>query len=151
MNYSGQFQCLGSIQHLKNRFGSGYSLTLRCDKTKLESVKTRMRDLIVQAVLQEEHQTQLKFQLPLHETRLPSVFSNMEQLRRDDLIEDYSITQTTLDEVSANTLLEQLTWFPMFQVFVQFASKQTELLQDEVEQNISIKQKILKKLKPSSV
>ena len=27
---NGQFQCLGSIQHLKNRFGSGYSLTVRC-------------------------------------------------------------------------------------------------------------------------
>ena len=53
--------------------------------------------------------------------------------------------------IGANTLVEQLKWFHMFQVFVQFASKQTELLQDEVEQNISIKQKILKKLKPSSV
>ena len=26
---NGQFKCLGSIQHLKNRFGSGYSLTIR--------------------------------------------------------------------------------------------------------------------------
>ena len=27
---NGSFKCHGSIQHLKNRFGSGYTLTLRC-------------------------------------------------------------------------------------------------------------------------
>ena len=31
---NGQFKCLGSIQHLKNRFGSGYTLTIRCDEGK---------------------------------------------------------------------------------------------------------------------
>ena len=71
---NGQFQCLGSIQHLKNRFGSGYSLTLRCEKNKLENVKESMMRLLPSALLLEEHQTQLKFQLPLKETSLPMVF-----------------------------------------------------------------------------
>ena len=26
---NGRFQCLGSVQHLKNRFGDGYTLTVR--------------------------------------------------------------------------------------------------------------------------
>ena len=97
---NGQFQCLGSIQHLKNRFGSGYSLTLRCEKDKLENVKESMMRLLPSALLLEEHQTQLKFQLPLKETSLPMVFRNMEDMRKGQVLEDYSITQTTLDEVS---------------------------------------------------
>ena len=28
----GQFKCLGSIQHLKNKFGKGYTLILKCKK-----------------------------------------------------------------------------------------------------------------------
>lgn len=27
---NGQFQCLGSVQHLKNKFGKGYTLILKC-------------------------------------------------------------------------------------------------------------------------
>ncbi len=27
---NGQFKCLGSIQNLKNKFGKGYSLILKC-------------------------------------------------------------------------------------------------------------------------
>ena len=55
----------------------------------------------------------------------------MEDLRQTGIIEDYSLTQTTLDEV-----------------FVQFASKQTELQEDEMKEE-SLKQKILKKLRKS--
>ena len=36
---NGQFKCLGSIQHLKNRFGSGYTLTIRCEEGKTDQVK----------------------------------------------------------------------------------------------------------------
>jgi ABC-type multidrug transport system ATPase subunit len=27
---SGQFECFGSVQRLKNKFGQGYTLTLKC-------------------------------------------------------------------------------------------------------------------------
>ena len=27
---NGQFKCLGSVQHLKNKYGKGYSLILKC-------------------------------------------------------------------------------------------------------------------------
>lgn len=30
---NGQFKCLGSVQHLKNKFGKGYSLILKCKHT----------------------------------------------------------------------------------------------------------------------
>jgi ABC-type uncharacterized transport system ATPase subunit len=30
---NGQFQCLGSIQYLKNKYGKGYSLIIKCNQT----------------------------------------------------------------------------------------------------------------------
>ena len=30
---NGQLKCLGSIQHLKSKFGKGYTLILKCKKT----------------------------------------------------------------------------------------------------------------------
>ena len=35
---NGQFKCLGSIQHLKNKFGKGYTLILKCKKCQDEDI-----------------------------------------------------------------------------------------------------------------
>ena len=98
---NGQFKCLGSIQHLKNRFGSGYSLTIRCLAGHSEEVKVRVRGSLGRVELKEEHHTQLTYQIPAgwEGAALPTVFRHMEELRTGNIIEDYSLTQTTLDEV----------------------------------------------------
>ena len=53
--------------------------------------------------LKEEHYNQLQYQLPPKHTKLPLVFREMERAKsggEESFLEDYSITQTTLDEVS---------------------------------------------------
>jgi len=129
---NGQFKCLGSIQHLKNRFGSGYTLTIRCEEGKTIQVIERIQKLLPQADLKEEHHTQLQYQLPIADTKLPIVFRYMEELRVSGILEDYSLTQTTLDEV-----------------FVRFASEQTELLVDEVKPK-TLKKRLIEKLRKSN-
>ena len=62
------------------------------------------------AELKEEHYNQLQYQLPPKHTKLPLVFREMERAKsggakegereEESFLEDYSITQTTLDEVS---------------------------------------------------
>ena len=60
------------------------------------------------AELKEEHYNQLQYQLPPKHTKLPLVFREMERAKsskaktegEDSFLEDYSITQTALDEVS---------------------------------------------------
>ena len=125
---NGKFKCIGSIQHLKNRFGSGYSLTVRCQENKTGEVVARIAQMLPLATLQEEHNTQLKYQLPTINTKLPVVFQRMEECRELDILQDYSLTQTTLDEV-----------------FVRFASEQTELHDDE-SSPISTQDRLLAKL-----
>jgi ABC-type uncharacterized transport system ATPase subunit len=29
---SGQFKCFGNVQHLKNKYGKGFSLTIKCQR-----------------------------------------------------------------------------------------------------------------------
>ena len=77
-------------------------------------------------------------------------FRNMEELRKREIIEDYSLTQTTLDEVKLEIiriLVEKL--LILSQVFVRFASEQTGLQVDETKPK-TFKQKVLDKFKPCS-
>ena len=46
---NGQFKCLGSIQHLKSKFGKGYSLILKCKKGEEEDV-TRVERFVADKI-----------------------------------------------------------------------------------------------------
>lgn len=107
---NGTFKCHGSIQHLKNRFGSGYTLTLRCAQQS-KDLANFVQTHITEAILKDSQLNQLQFHLPLKTTKLPDIFNLMESARGQQnlQLEDYSISQMTLDEV-----------------FIHFASKQTE-------------------------
>nr|XP_036863486.1 ATP-binding cassette sub-family A member 2 isoform X3 [Manis javanica] len=92
---NGRLRCLGSIQHLKNRFGDGYMITVRTRSS--QNVKDVVRFFnrnFPEAVLK--------------------VFSKMEQVVGVLGIEDYSVSQTTLDNV-----------------FVNFAKKQSDNLEQQ--------------------
>lgn len=112
---NGCLQCLGSIQHLKNKFGSGYSLTIRVGgmADNLEPVKNFILETFPLAIIQEEHHNQLVFQLPSQGLALSHLFHQMEMNKSLLRVEDYSVCQTTLD-----------------QVFINFAKKQVHLLDD---------------------
>ncbi|XP_037337766.2 ATP-binding cassette sub-family A member 2 [Pungitius pungitius] len=112
---NGRFKCLGSIQHLKNRFGDGYMITVR---TKVSSnVKEVVRFFnrnFPEAVLKERHHTKIQYQLKSERISLAQVFSKMEQVVQVLGIEEYSVSQTTLDNV-----------------FVNFAKKQSDNLEQQ--------------------
>nr|XP_042904131.1 ATP-binding cassette sub-family A member 2 isoform X3 [Parasteatoda tepidariorum] len=48
---NGHFKCLGSIQHLKNRFGEGYCITIRTSMGELERIKRWFRKTFTDAKL----------------------------------------------------------------------------------------------------
>eukprot|EP01135_Chromosphaera_perkinsii_P008561 Nk52_evm3s1401 gene=Nk52_evmTU3s1401 len=108
---NGQFRCLGSPQHLKNKFGEGYTLTMKVnDKRHIQNCK----DFVIQnlhpnAELKEEHSQMVVYRLPLEQLSLASIFTQLEDIKTEYGIEDYSVSQTTLE-----------------QVFVSFASSQDE-------------------------
>ncbi|XP_075415886.1 ATP-binding cassette sub-family A member 2 isoform X2 [Tenrec ecaudatus] len=112
---NGRLRCLGSIQHLKNRFGDGYMITVRTKVS--QNVKDVVRFFnhnFPEAVLKERHHTKVQYQLKSQHISLAQVFSRMEQVVGVLGIEDYSVSQTTLDNV-----------------FVNFAKKQSDNLEQQ--------------------
>ncbi|CAL1298938.1 unnamed protein product [Larinioides sclopetarius] len=98
---NGQFHCLGSIQHLKNKYGNGYTLTLRVANVPeaMEKVQRFIESTFgSSASLQEHHLNQMEYQLA-PSLSLAYVFQELEQARDSLSIEDYSVSQTTLDQV----------------------------------------------------
>ncbi|XP_054980053.1 ATP-binding cassette sub-family A member 2 isoform X2 [Sorex araneus] len=105
---NGRLRCLGSIQHLKNRFGDGYMITVRTKSS--QNVKDVVRFFnrnFPEAVLKERHHTKVQYQLKSERISLAQVFSKMEQVVGVLGIEDYSVSQTTLDNVFVNFAKKQ--------------------------------------------
>ncbi|XP_061107852.1 phospholipid-transporting ATPase ABCA1-like [Conger conger] len=98
---NGQFKCLGSIQHLKCRFGEGYTVIVKVGGTPpaLVPVETFMTDTFPGCVLKEKHHNTLQYQLPANGGALATVFSQFTTHQERLAIEDYSVSQTTLDQV----------------------------------------------------
>uniref|UniRef100_A0A8C6Y8P9 ATP-binding cassette sub-family A member 2 n=1 Tax=Naja naja TaxID=35670 RepID=A0A8C6Y8P9_NAJNA len=112
---NGRLKCLGSIQHLKNRFGDGYMITVRTKSSlNVKEVAQFFSRNFPEAVLKERHHTKVQYQLKSEHISLAQVFSKMEQVVDVLGIEDYSVSQTTLDNV-----------------FVNFAKKQSDNLEQQ--------------------
>ncbi|XP_041099680.1 ATP-binding cassette sub-family A member 2, partial [Polyodon spathula] len=112
---NGHFKCLGSIQHLKNRFGDGYMITVRTKSSlNVKEVVRFFNRNFPEAILKERHHTKVQYQLKFDHISLAQVFSKMEQVVEVLGIEDYSVSQTTLDNV-----------------FVNFAKKQSDNLEQQ--------------------
>ncbi|XP_056379091.1 retinal-specific phospholipid-transporting ATPase ABCA4 isoform X2 [Hyla sarda] len=109
----GTFKCLGTIQHLKYKFGDGYIVTMKIKAQKLgaapdpEPTEKFIQTNFPGSIQREKHYNMLQYQIC--SSSLARIFqlliSNKEILN----IEEYSVSQTTLD-----------------QVFVNFAKQQTE-------------------------
>ncbi|XP_008404880.1 ATP-binding cassette sub-family A member 1 isoform X2 [Poecilia reticulata] len=108
---NGRFQCLGSVQHLKNRFGDGYTIILRLADTKLDAescpIDAYMRTSFPAIELKERHQSILQYQLPSHACCLARVFDVLANNYEELGVVDFSVSQTTLDQVFVNFAKEQ--------------------------------------------
>ncbi|XP_060935296.1 phospholipid-transporting ATPase ABCA1b [Limanda limanda] len=106
---NGRFRCLGSVQHLKNRFGDGYTIILRVagPAPDLLPVMKFIESELSGSTLKEKHRNMLQYQLPSSLTSLAHIFSILAKNKETLRIEDYSVTQTTLDQVFVNFAKDQ--------------------------------------------
>ncbi|XP_061399279.1 phospholipid-transporting ATPase ABCA3-like [Musca vetustissima] len=132
---NGEYKCIGSTQHLKNKFSKGLILKIKvkrnfvAEKTKkflifkillksrnrvsltiennaaqirgqaIDTVKSFIETEFPQAILQENFQGILTFYIPLSSIKWSQIFGLIEKNRDRLKIEDYSISQTTLEEI----------------------------------------------------
>ncbi|NXU34532.1 ABCA1 protein, partial [Drymodes brunneopygia] len=131
---NGRFRCLGSVQHLKNRFGDGYTVVVRAGGPGPAAVQALLQQHFPGIVLRERHGGLLQYHLPARVASLATVFSLLATHRGPCHIEDYSVSQTTLDQVTGEAgvrvwqpcpvVLSLIMPFP--QVFVHFAQEQCD-------------------------
>ncbi|NXP65823.1 ABCA1 protein, partial [Chloropsis cyanopogon] len=131
---NGRFRCLGSVQHLKNRFGDGYTVVVRAGGPGPAAVQALLQQHFPGIVLREQHGGLLQYHLPARVTSLATVFSLLAAHRGPCHIEDYSVSQTTLDQVTGEAGVRAL-WpcprvlsliMPFLQVFMHFAQEQSD-------------------------
>jgi len=66
---SGRLRCIGSIQHLKRKFGKDYFLEIKMkDPTRVEPLHTEILKLSPQATRQERYSSMIVYKLPVEKT-----------------------------------------------------------------------------------
>uniref|UniRef100_A0A670Y4K3 ABC transporter domain-containing protein n=1 Tax=Pseudonaja textilis TaxID=8673 RepID=A0A670Y4K3_PSETE len=99
---NGQFKCLGSPQHLKSKFGSGYTLLAKthCDEEgHVEDFKAFVEKTFPGNVLKHEHQGMVHYHLTNKNLSWAQVFGTLEKAKEKYCIEDYSVSQISLEQV----------------------------------------------------
>uniref|UniRef100_A0A8C0N4H2 ABC transporter domain-containing protein n=1 Tax=Canis lupus familiaris TaxID=9615 RepID=A0A8C0N4H2_CANLF len=99
----GKIMCLGSPQHLKNKFGNVYTLKAKfkidTDEKTLEDFKKYIATVFPGSELKHENQGILNYYIPSKDNGWGKVFGILEEANKKFHLEDYSISQITLEEV----------------------------------------------------
>ncbi|KAI3383983.1 hypothetical protein SNEBB_001773 [Seison nebaliae] len=108
---NGEFLCLGSANHLKNKFGNGYIVQLRVkSQNHVPNAKTLIQRHFKTAKIKDIHGCKLEYQIRQssdNKIELSKIFRIIEQNKKIFNISDYSVTQTTMDQVFINFAKQQ--------------------------------------------
>jgi ABC-type multidrug transport system ATPase subunit len=95
----GEMKCIGNLQHLKNKFGSGFEMTLRVNESEAEAdVLAFIAEHVEGAKLEENRNQKMTFALP-QTTVLSALFGRIEARKADLGIIDYAICQSSVEQV----------------------------------------------------
>lgn len=90
------------------RFGDGYTVVVRVGgaPVELKPVEDFVREEFPGSVLKEKHHNTLQYQLPYTGGALAHIFSQLHKNQGRLAIEDYSVSETTLDQVRRDAAAE---------------------------------------------
>jgi ABC-type multidrug transport system ATPase subunit len=133
----GQFVCLGNLQHLRSRFGNGYAVQVKVAGDDVEKMKADLMSDLPGIEIQDQHNEMLYCNVPFsystsdegNQTRvafnLARVFQILNAKKEQKVIESYSVTQTTLE-----------------QIFVQLAGEDEEATADRKKNHVQSKKSV---------
>ncbi|XP_063076854.1 ATP-binding cassette sub-family A member 5 [Engraulis encrasicolus] len=110
---AGQLRCIGSIQHLKGKYGRGYSLEikLREELTGLQPVALLHEEILrifPHATRQESFATLMVYKIPMEDVKsLAQAFSQLDSAKQNFNFEEYNFSQSTLEQVFMEFAKEQ--------------------------------------------
>ncbi|XP_069761376.1 phospholipid-transporting ATPase ABCA3 isoform X2 [Narcine bancroftii] len=98
---NGEFKCLGSPQHLKSKFGSGYTLLVKIqgDHPDLQPFKNFIESTFEGSIIKDERHGMLHYHLTSRSLTWAQIFGTLERARETYNIKDYSVSQISLEQV----------------------------------------------------
>jgi len=122
---AGSLKCIGTSQHLKSRFGLGFQLDISTGSNPVDLARQFVNKIFHKAEELECYASSMKYRIPPQNMSLAQIFTVVEQNKEKVGIAEYSVGQTTLE-----------------QIFIYFAKQQENL---EIEQtNLAFDQDELK-------
>nr|XP_038948786.1 ATP-binding cassette sub-family A member 13 [Rattus norvegicus] len=111
----GSFRCLGSPQHIKNRFGDGYTVKVWLHKegSQPSAVSDCLKLHFPGIQFKGQRLNLLEYHVQKSWECLPDLFRVLETNKSLLKIEHYSISQTALEQVFVNFATEQTPHFPV--------------------------------------
>ncbi|XP_053925522.1 glucosylceramide transporter ABCA12 isoform X1 [Cuculus canorus] len=107
---NGSFQCIGSLQHIKSRFGRGFTVKMHlnsntvCTETLTEFMKSHFPD----TCLKDRHFNMVEYHVPVSAGGVANIFDLLEASKAAFNIRHFSVSQTTLEEVFINFAKDQV-------------------------------------------
>ncbi|KAL7011781.1 hypothetical protein ACKWTF_014451 [Chironomus riparius] len=101
----GQFQCLGPVEDLKNKFSKGSILTIKTgftDENKVKKLRKKIVQQFLDVELKEQYLDIFIFHLISDDLKYSEVFRKLAEVKEEMHIEDYSLTQMSLEQVFLN-------------------------------------------------
>lgn len=99
---AGEFKCLGSVQHLKNKFAKGFVVTIklsRDDEETFNNVASLVKKDFADAELKEKYMELLTFHITSTSLKWSEIFEKMNVMKYEAPISDFSVTQMSLEQV----------------------------------------------------
>lgn len=106
---SGRLRCIGSIQHLKSKFGKDYLLEMKVRTPEQgKSLHPEILRLFPHAARQERYSSLVVYKLPVEDVKpLSQAFFKLETVKQSFNVEEYSLSQSTLEQVFLELSKEQ--------------------------------------------
>lgn len=102
----GKFRCLNSVQNLRQKYGKGYTLTIKLksqcleQRNLLKTLRKRIKTVFPSATLKEVHELLLEYQIEEHSLKWSFMFTQMDQIKKDfNQIEYFLLSDTTLESI----------------------------------------------------
>jgi ABC-type multidrug transport system ATPase subunit len=112
---NGSLACLGSLEHLKHKFGRGYFMELSTDERRVDDVRKFVAELFEGAEEQEHHSGRLQYLIPRQQggggggagLSLAQIFGRIEASKQRLGIHDYGVSQASLESIFVNIAKSQ--------------------------------------------
>lgn len=111
---NGELKCLGTLQHLKGKYGEGYTLLAKIplvddNQTKINEFISLILSSFTNSELKENRDGFINIQIKSNETsELANIFKLIEKSKEKYSIEYYVVTQTKLEQIFLNFASRQV-------------------------------------------